>query len=259
MTMPFQLIQKFDDCFENLQTALGNDSFMTYAWYVKGLKACSAVARIGETSEVGVGSGFLLDGALVSATLTGQIVLLTNAHVVSDNPRANHGSLTPGRSVATLETVDKTLDLKFGKIVYSSYIHDLDTTILTFDDGAQKELQKHREEISSYPVGDPPAADGKQRVYIIGYPNGGTLQISLQDNIFLGCNDRFMQYRAPTKHGCSGSPVFNENWELIGIHHAGGDNMPLLNLPDCTGRANEGILISAILRNCHQKSATAHP
>jgi len=244
---------------KNLQAILGNDSFRTYAWYVKGLKACSAVARIGETNEVGFGSGFLLDGALVSAALEGQIVLVTNAHVISDNPRLNRGSLTPGRSVATLETVDKTLELKFGKIICSSSIQELDATILAFDDSTQTELQQHRDSICSYPIGDPPAPDGKQRVYIIGHPYGGILKISLQDNIFLACNDRFMQYRTPTEHGSSGSPVFNENWEIIGIHHAGGDNMPLLDSPGRTGKANEGILMSAILQNCPGTAAPALP
>jgi S1-C subfamily serine protease len=244
---------------DHLQAILGNDGFRTYEWYIKGLKACSAVARIGETSEVGVGSGFLLDGARVSAALAGKIVLLTNAHVISDDPRHNRGSLTPGRSVATLEIVDKTMELKFERVICSSSIQDLDASILAFDDSTQTELQKHRDSICSYPIANPPAPDGKQRVYIIGHPNGGILQISLQDNIFLACNDRFMQYRTPTEHGSSGSPVFNENWELIGIHHAGGDNMPLLNLPGCTGKANEGILISAILQNCPGTAAPAHP
>ena len=179
--------------------------------------------------------------------------------MISDDPRHNRGSLTPGRSVATLEIVDKTMELKFERIICSSSIQDLDASILAFDDSTQTELQKHRDSICSYPIANPPAPDGKQRVYIIGHPNGGILQISLQDNIFLACNDRFMQYRTPTEHGSSGSPVFNENWELIGIHHAGGDNMPLLNLPGCTGKANEGILISAILQNCPGTAAPAHP
>jgi S1-C subfamily serine protease len=244
---------------KNLQAVLGNDSFKTYTWYVKGLKACSAVARIGETSEVGVGTGFLLDGALVSPTLEGEIVLVTNAHVVSDNPRLNRGSLKPGNSVATLETIDKTLELKFKGIFCSSPIQDLDATILTFDEDTQTELLKHRDNICSYPIGDPPNPDGKKRVYIIGHPYGGILRISLQDNIFLARNDQFIQYRTPTEHGSSGSPVFNDNWEIIGIHHAGGDDMPLLDPPGQTGKANEGILISAILKNCSQKPAAIYP
>ncbi|HET6253324.1 MAG TPA: serine protease [Puia sp.] len=245
-------LQKPDEQYKaTLQANFGNNTLMTYEWLVKGMKACSAVARIGENNIVGVGSGFLLDGKLISPALGDQIVLLTNAHVISDNPRANNWSLTPQRSVATLETVDKTVELKFAGIYCCSSINNLDTTILTFDADSQAELQRHRGGICSYPIaGQPPAGDSKQRVYIIGHPLGGILRISLQDNIFLDSDDRLMQYRTPTEHGSSGSPVFNENWELIGIHHAGGDNLPLLNRPGCTGKVNEGILMSAILKNC---------
>jgi S1-C subfamily serine protease len=243
----------------NLQAILGNDSFQTYSWYIKGLNACSAVARIGETTDVGVGSGFLLDGSVISAAYNGQIVLLTNAHVVSDDPKANHGSLIPGRSVATLETVDKTLALKFKNIICTSPVSDLDYTVLSFDDSSQAELQKHRNEICAYTVAGPPVPDSKQRVYIIGHPWGGILRISLQDNIFLACNDRFMQYRTPTVPGSSGSPVFDDNWELIGIHHAGGENMPLLDPLGTYGKANEGILIGAICQHCPKNPPAAQP
>ena len=46
--------------------------------------------------------------------------------------------------------------------------------------------------------------------------------------------------------GSSGSPVFDNHWQLIGVHHAGGFNLPQLNNAGGTHAANEGITFDAI-------------
>jgi endonuclease G len=46
------------------------------------------------------------------------------------------------------------------------------------------------------------------------------LSFSINDNLLLGYDGRWVHYRAPTKGGRSGSPVFNQDWELIALHHA---------------------------------------
>jgi V8-like Glu-specific endopeptidase len=238
-----------DSVSKEFERVLSSDSFKTYQWYLKGLKACSAVARIGLDTSVGWGTGFLISGELLSKDLEGKVVLLTNAHVISDDPINNNGSLSAEEAVATLEAVDKGLQLKCGKIVRTSSIFELDTTILCFDETVQAQLKSFRDKDSlhTYSIARTlPVPDGKERVYIIGHPCGGVLQISLQDNILLSCNDRLMHYRTPTARGSSGSPVFNDNWELIGIHHAGGSRMRKLDDPYQLEEANEGIRIDAI-------------
>jgi V8-like Glu-specific endopeptidase len=54
-----------------------------------------------------------------------------------------------------------------------------------------------------------------------------------------------LQYVTSTNPGSSGSPVFNDEWQVVGLHHAGGQ------IPEpTTGRTygrNEGILIQRIL------------
>ena len=54
-----------------------------------------------------------------------------------------------------------------------------------------------------------------------------------------------VQYVTSTLNGSSGSPVLNDAWEVIALHHAGG------NLPEPTTQRryfrNEGILIEKIL------------
>jgi V8-like Glu-specific endopeptidase len=80
----------------------------------------------------------------------------------------------------------------------------------------------------------------------MGHPGGRDLEFSLPDNKLLECNDRVLRYRAPTKPGSSGSPVFEDNaWEVIGLHHAG-DVYEGLDGTSPAYEANEGIAITAV-------------
>ncbi len=85
-----------------------------------------------------------------------------------------------------------------------------------------------------------------ERVYIIGHPAGGTLQLSFQDNLLLDYEDPRIHYRTPTTGGSSGSPMFNQQWQLLGLHHGGSSEMPKLHGKEGTYQANEGMWIEAI-------------
>ena len=74
----------------------------------------------------------------------------------------------------------------------------------------------------------------------------GAAPVLLQDNILLDYDHRVLHYRSPTEGGSSGSPVSDDEWRLIGLHHAGGTGMPQLNKAGGTYAANEGITIDAI-------------
>ena len=83
---------------------------------------------------------------------------------------------------------------------------------------------------------------------MIGHPLGGTLSFSISDNLLIDYADPKIQYRAPTNPGSSGSPVFDANWDLLALHHAGHETlMPKL---DGTGvhAANEGLSFRAIAK-----------
>jgi len=68
----------------------------------------------------------------------------------------------------------------------------------------------------------------------------------------------FVQYRAPTEPGSSGSPVFEAAlWRVIALHHAGAEAMRKLNGKPGTWAANEGIWIQSIVKAA--ASATIKP
>src|SRR5262249_15141139 len=88
-----------------------------------------------------------------------------------------------------------------------------------------------------------PSVDGVEKIYVIGHPGGRSMSVSLNDNLLLDWDDRMIHYRSPTEGGSSGSPVFNQQWDLIGLHHAGALDMPRLKGKRGTYAANEGIWI----------------
>jgi endonuclease G len=81
-------------------------------------------------------------------------------------------------------------------------------------------------------------------VTIIQHPNGGLKQIALTANQVVGLWEHRLHYTTDTMPGSSGAPVFNDLWQVIAIHHAGGN----LQVNDKGDRRffNEGILMSAI-------------
>lgn len=225
----------------------GSDTFNTYKWYMRGAERCLAVARIGRELERGVGTGFLVRGEDLHARLAGQLVLLTNAHVLTDDENI-FDALRSDEALITFEVAGQDHPYRVGSLLWSSPPAVLDTTIVQFEADEQAQLRQLIETVTPYPIAPRlPALQGSsQRVYIIGHPVGGTLCMSLQDNLLLDHEKPLIHYRTPTSCGSSGSPVFNQQWELIGIHHKGGTLTRLRDQPG-TYTANEGVWIQAII------------
>jgi V8-like Glu-specific endopeptidase len=82
---------------------------------------------------------------------------------------------------------------------------------------------------------------------VIGHPaRRRRPHFSIRDNFLLDLDDRLVHYRSPTEPGSSGSPVFNEEWEVFALHYRGLPQMPRLHGAG-TYEANEGVRIDAIL------------
>jgi V8-like Glu-specific endopeptidase len=82
-------------------------------------------------------------------------------------------------------------------------------------------------------------------VNIIQHPAGRPKEISFQNNFVEYVGGNVLQYVTSTLNGSSGAPVLNDGWEVVALHHAGG------NIPEpATQRRyfrNEGILVERVL------------
>lgn len=233
----------------------GNNIFIDFRSYKKGYQRCEAVARIGRSDEKGDGTGFILAGELIHSDLKGEPVLITNNHVVSeeDDIRKIYLALHPDEVVIFFEALDKKKSFSKVSVYWSSRPDDLDITILRFHKDDLADLKKLLASVEPYqlaPIAPIVSGDPKTdpRLYVIGHPKGGPLQFSMQDNLMLDYEDPRIHYRTPTEGGSSGSPVFNQEWKLLGVHHKGDEKLKKLNGSKGVYSANEGIYIQTILK-----------
>jgi hypothetical protein len=235
----------------DLEKVFGVVRFDSIDWYRRGLTRCAGVARIGDESTLGGGTGFLLMGAPIHPALGDELYLLTNSHVVSPGPEIRN-AIRPADAVVTFAGLPGAEhgSWRVKKLIFNSPIGDLDATLLQLD---RKVLG-----VEPYPIASAlPNLDGNQRVYVVGYPRGGEVSFSLQDNLLLDWDQRLVHYRTPTEPSSSGSPVFDDQWRLIAIHHADGPDMRKLNGKPGRYEASEGINILAIVDEIRRRlSAT---
>lgn len=179
-----------------------------------------------------------MSGADFSDTLKGETLLLTNHHVVY---RGTDG-IKPRRARAQFESVGNA-EVELTEVVWTSPTHVLDASLVRFEGNLPGFVEPIKELGALPDVGDLE----QDRAYIIGHPHGRPAAMSIHDNVILDMDDRAIHYRSPTERGNSGSPVFDTDWGLIGLHRSGNEEMAKLNGEEGFYEANEGIRIDVIL------------
>lgn len=88
------------------------------------------------------------------------------------------------------------------------------------------------------------------RVYIIQHPHGGVKKLAARHNVVRHVDDTVVQYWTDTEQGSSGSPVFDERWNLVALHRrwlrVGADDEP-------AEFRNEGVRIERVLDGLARK------
>ncbi len=224
------------------EKVLGSESFKSVKWFHECMQRAGSVAKITNSYNFPKGTAFVIRGEDLKKGLGDELLLLTNAHVVNDAGASR--ALKSEKAIVRFEMpVENSKDEGQEYTVtqlWTSLPDELDATLLRPEPPI-----KDRKPV---PIArELPSVDEYARAYIIGHPNGNTLAFSIHDNFILDYDDQFLHYRSPTENGSSGSPVFNSSWELIGLHHAGLEEMQMLNNKEETYPANEGIWIQAII------------
>jgi hypothetical protein len=222
---------------KGLEKVFGHTGTQTLAWYRNGLERCTAIARIERTDRRGEGTGWLARSGDLFQNGSDEPVLVTNAHVVCDAATPVPGAFQFDEIVANFQIL-KHETLATG-VVWCSPVEQFDCTVLRLKDAPNVTLPLASRKVRAF---KPPP-----RMYIIGHPGGRDLELSLQDNHLLDCDDTYLHYRTPTEGGSSGSPVFDETWNVVGLHHKGDTGMQRLNGAPGTYDANEAIAVRAIL------------
>jgi V8-like Glu-specific endopeptidase len=212
-----------------LEKIIAENTLRPISFLQQGLHVSKSVAYISvRTSQKSwSGTGFLVAKNLL---LTNNHVLPTSNLLPSIIVRFNYEDNFQGEAQINDEYRPKT-----NGIFHTNQA--LDYTLIELDKEPGEKwnwLQLQHNGISS-----------DSRVNIIQHPLGQPKQISLQNNFVQYIGGNVVQYITSTLQGSSGSPVFNDAWEVVALHHAGGNILE----PTTQQRyfRNEGILIESIL------------
>ena len=228
-------LETVGDAVKGLEAIFGSDSMVTLKWYKTGLEQCNSVARVEKLDGKGHGTGWIVNASDFFQGRQGKL-LLTNAHVISDTP--NPTSIFPEDAKVNFQVMGEVFEVN--EVVFTSPVRKLDATFVTLKGEPKAEpLTIHKRAMT---MSEPPP-----RMYTIGHPCGRDLEISLQDNQLLACNESLLHYRTPTEKGSSGSPIFEPaDWRVVALHHKGNEEMARLDGQAGTYKANEGIAIIAL-------------
>lgn len=164
----------------------------------KGLQAAYAVGRV-EYHGRRLGTAFLVAPDLV----------LTNAHVMGEIPKLTEGGV---RFHVGLQT--EPAWCYFVKELIASPVQELDFALLQLQTAVPNARPISFSSQNAYP--DQPAN-------ILQYPGmaGGMMQVALRYNAIVHVGPTRLYYVTDTEGGSSGSPVFDDAWQVIGLHRAG--------------------------------------
>lgn len=200
---------------EWLERVLGSDDMVDAPQFLEaGARAARPVARIHIRStsgaERGFGTGFLISPRL----------LLTNNHVLKDLA-ASTASLAQFNYHRPVGGTPQP-EMNFALRPQDFFVTDarLDFTLVAVAPvAADGSPLSQFGWLPSFAGDEPILVD--ERVNIIQHPGGRTKQVALRDNVVKDILDDFIHYEADTEPGSSGAPVFNDQWQLVALHHSG--------------------------------------
>jgi endonuclease G len=231
---------------------IGKSDLLDASFLELAIAMARPVARI--RLNGGFGTGFM-----VSPTL-----LLTNNHVLRDRQEAES-------AVAEFDYQENRsgdiLPVQAFELLPERFFHT--SVELDFTAVAVAPASARGTDLKTYGwvklIAELGKADTGDCINIVQHPNGGLKQIALRENEVVDIFDNFLHYLTDTEPGSSGSPCFNDQWELVALHHSG------VPKTDAAGRllrddgkiwrrgidpptrvvwvANEGIRVSSIVRN----------
>ncbi|WP_318204803.1 endonuclease [Streptomyces sp. SCL15-4] len=247
-----------------LERLMGRNNLTGVAFLEGGYLAARSIGRVSvRTPEGGHhGTGFMVSPSL----------LLTNNHVLRSPEEAD------GAVVAFNFQADRDgrplVPVTFGLEPHDFFAtdRDLDFTVVAVAEHNQEDAR-----LADFGWLPLDGAQGKailgEFVNIIQHPNGEPKQLALRENQIVDLLDLFVHYVTDTAPGSSGSPVFNDQWEVVALHHSavpetGPDGRPLATdgTPWRPGmgehrlawKANEGVRVSRVLQALSRLTLTGN-
>jgi endonuclease G, mitochondrial len=228
----------------SIERIIGDSNIFQVNYLARGERAARTVGRISIVNKhdipMGFGTGFLVAPGL----------LLTNNHVISDATQASHSYILLEYEYDADNGLKQTERFDFtGDIFLTS--EELDFTFISVGP-----VSRSGRKLADYGhlrlIRESGKALKREFVSILQHANGLPKQIAMRDSMILGRKDQYIYYSTDTNSGSSGSPVVNDEWFPVALHHR---TVPDFNKP-CNFVANRGIRISSIFERLDQAASS---
>lgn len=198
-------MKDLDERFERL---VGEDDILPVSWLRTGTRVADAVALVRQPLPA---TGFLISDWL----------FMTNWHVLNSEDVAaeselffkyeedENGAISPVKAACDPD-----------RCYVSSPVDGLDYAVVALRPLADGTAPGQR--FGRVPmIGSVGKAVLGQPLNIIQHPDGKSRRVAFRNNKLLSLDDeRLLVYETDTLPGSSGSPVFNDRWQLVALHHA---------------------------------------
>lgn len=255
-----------------LERVIGTSDLMGVAFLERGLTVSRSVARIwvdvSGGAPMGYGTGFMISPRL----------LITNHHVLQDaaTAAASRAEFNYQLGADGNPAPSALFSLRPGDFFVTS--QDLDYAVVAVAGLAEATVLGPGRALGDFGFNAMMEEEGKaiaaQWLNIIQHPEGGYKQLALRENQLVDVSAQFLTYQTDTAPGSSGSPVYNDRWEVVGLHHSGvpardaQGNILALDGARWTSEmgedkvkwiSNEGVRISQVIADLRARSGGGAP
>ena len=194
---------------------LGTNDLVDLNFFQKGLNAarsvCRVVLRNGSDRHIGYASGFVVAPRLI----------LTNHHVF---PTLGDGENAIAQFEYQLDAdgIERQgVSFRFRPDIFHFAEQSLDFALIA----VEQQSEDRSRALTEFPPLRLNPMLGKinegEFISIVQHPSGSPKQVALRENKLLSIDENFLIYASDTAQGSSGSPLFNDSWQIIGLHSAG--------------------------------------
>lgn len=242
---------------EAREKILHRDDMVAYGFLAGGFEAGKSVARLQVPRH---DNGTLTSGPFGTEIhqgtgwLVGPDLMITNQHVV--NARTD-GQPDATIQDLTLQAINTIVQFDFdGQNASGNSLRAKE--LVAFDSALDYAVLR----LQSPPARKPLTVDHRRievdkdsyiAVNIIQHPNGGPKRVALRNNLVYDSQFPRLRYFTDTDHGSSGSPVFNDAWQVVALHRASTFVGDLSFQDRSTGWVNEGTQMAAIIEDIKTK------
>ncbi len=243
---------------ETKEAIIHTDDMVGFAFMELGVKAALAVAKLQVPSYQNNAARKLPNGDNMVFLGTGWLLtpslLMTNHHVI--NARGE-GEADASEADFTLQAKGTVVQYDFNSdsvqgseataVSLEAFHAGLDYAILRIPDSGRAPLKRAVQAIAS--------AASPVAVNIIQHPGGRSKRYAIRNNLVCAVTATELRYFTDTEGGSSGSPVFNDNWEVVGLHRASAYASNVQFQGKSTAYVNVGTQLGAIMKDVRERYA----